>query len=126
VALSVAGITAAIGLIIALLSIIIVLVTLQLLVSRRQPEIDILLQLGYRPATISRLFVRQAAKLLGLSLSIGLLLFATSAYLLYWWMSQFGFTITPSTLLMAVVPGIVLCAAAILPIRYGVQQAIAR
>ncbi len=126
IALSVAALTAIIGLLIAFLSVIIVMVTLQLLVSRRQPEIDILLQLGYRPGDITRLFLRRAAGLLLASLLAGLALFGASGYVLYSWLLQYGFTVQPATVIIAVVPGIALCTFALIPIGYALRQVITR
>lgn len=72
-----------IGILFTLLSILVVTVTLQLLISRAKDELELMLTLGYDPPAVSRSLLRQTSILLLPSLLTGAALFVGAALALH-------------------------------------------
>ncbi|MEM1318828.1 MAG: hypothetical protein AAGG75_01160 [Bacteroidota bacterium] len=88
---SVVSLIAFIGFIIALLSVLIFILNFQLLISRASGDIQLLLQLGYRPGQIQRLLSRQLALLFGGVLLLTLITLFISRHFLLGWYNDQGF-----------------------------------
>lgn len=77
-----------IGGLFTLLSVVVVTVTLQLLISRAREELTLMLTLGYDPKMVEQAMLRQSLRLLLPSALIGLALFVGAAFALHQWVGQ--------------------------------------
>ncbi len=77
-----------IGGLFTLLSVVVVTVTLQLLISRAREELTLMLTLGYDPKMVEQAMLRQSLRLLLPSALFGLALFVAAAFALHQWVGQ--------------------------------------
>ncbi|MEM6321412.1 MAG: FtsX-like permease family protein, partial [Bacteroidota bacterium] len=104
------GILAFIGLVITLLSILVFTLNFELIISRSSQDIDLLLQLGYRPKQISDLLVKQLALLFGAVLVLALVTLIVAHFGLSKWLASQSFPLEGmvhwSVILVALLLGI--------------------
>lgn len=87
------GLVALIGLIITILSILVFLLNFELVISRAQTEISLLMQLGYQPVQISELLIKRLLRIFGGVLLTAFLLLLIGHFLLSKWLVSQSFTI---------------------------------
>jgi len=88
------GLVAFIGLIITILSVLVFILNFELVISRAQTDIGLLMQLGYRPKQISALLIKRLLKIFGAVLLAAVLLLLIGHFLLSKWLVTQSFTIS--------------------------------
>lgn len=87
------GLVAFIGLIITILSILVFMLNFELVISRAQADIGLLMQLGYQPKQISELLIKRLLRIFGAVLLAALLLLLIGHFILSKWLVSQSFTI---------------------------------
>lgn len=114
-----------IGVLFTLLSILVVTVTLQLLISRAREELDMMITLGYAPDMVSRSMLQQASRLLMPSLLLGALLFMAAAVSLHQLLGS-AIMAGPAIHIISVIVGVVISGLTFIIARKSIHSSVHR
>ena len=87
------GLVAFIGFMITILSILVFTLNFELIISRAQAAIGLLMQLGYQPTQISQLLINRLLRIFGTVLILALLLLIVGHFILSKWLASQSFAI---------------------------------
>lgn len=123
IAQATASLIGVIGALFILLSILLVTITLQLLISRAKDEVAMMIILGYAPTQVQSSLLRQAARLLVPSLLAGAVLFAITAITIHQWLGPQVATGAPIHLL-TILTGLGIVGLTFLLAQKSIQQSL--